>query len=1189
MRFTRISETSLRERLLWLTLVTSGIGMALGYSAFFYYDVHSARDRKAEHLQQTADLVGTNATPVLAFNDTAAGTKLLQSLRTQHDIRRAVLYRADQSVLAAYLRDDLNGEFGLPAQRPKGIAWEKEAIAIEVRVGLESRVFGSLYLEKDLRDLQFRKKRFIEVAALIAFLGLALIYFLTAALQKTITRPILELAGLARAVAAHQKYSQRAPELAGRELRQLGADFNHMLGEIERRDAELQEAHDQLENRVAERTLEVEGQMAERLRAERELEKRTVFLNTLIASTPIATVVTDPQGKVTLTNPAFQNLFGYTPAECDGQKVETLIVPRALREEVRTEFLPPANLQPVQKIGRRIDKNGNLLDVEVHIVPLGPRGNPTEFLILYQDITQRVRSEKAIRESEQLFRTLSSAAPVGIFVASYAGSCSYFNERWLEMAELSEEEALGFGWRSAVHPDDLERVNQEYVTATSTGGIFHSSYRYLSKSGRCCRVETIARAIPAIEGAPGRFIGVVQDVSERHETAERLRLAKESAEAASIAKSEFLANMSHEIRTPMNGILGMTELALETTLSTEQREYLEMVKGSAESLLSIINDILDFSKIEAGHLQIECVPFSLMDCVENALQPLAVRAQEKGLDLAWSLHPDAPEWVSGDPLRLRQILVNLVGNAIKFTKAGHVSVRVDALGFVDDVPSLRFAVTDTGVGIPPEKHRTIFESFSQADTSTTREFGGTGLGLSICARLVKLMGSQMELESAQGAGSTFSFNLRLPLAEAPPQELGTRMPAQLAGLRVLVVDDSEVNRHLLSRLLPQWGLIPVLATSGGEALQLLEEHRRSGLTFAMVLMDCNMPGMNGYVTCENIRNLTNLEQVPIIMLSSGALPQDQERTARLGISQFLNRPMRRSVLHRAILKTLNMAAPELPEKKPRPSGERKPLSLRLLLVEDNAVNQKLAVRLLEKMGNSVSLAVNGKEATEMVERQDFDVILMDIQMPVMGGLEATRIIRAANNPRIRQLPIIAMTANAMAGDAQKYLEAGMDGYVSKPIDKELLKSELERFAERAKNHPTETPAPTLPTTQVAAKAPSVDEQIFNFNELLERVDNDRDLMRELLEIFKSDFPRHHSELLAAVAGGDMRRVQSIGHTLKGMFSNLAAGRAAATAAELEKIGNGSSTSSLPEALTALEKESAALLPILDSCLEEVCR
>ncbi len=431
MRFTRISEGSLRGRLLWLTLVTSGIGMGLGYSAFFYYDTHSAHERKAEDLQQDADLIAANATPVLAFNDAAAGTKLLQSLRTQHEIRRAVLYRADDSILAAYLRDGLDGVDGLPSRRSRGITWGKDFVATEVTVGLESRVFGSLYLEKDLRDLQLRKKRFIEVTALIAFLGLALIYFLTAALQKTITRPILELAGLARAVAAHQKYSQRAPELAGRELRQLGADFNHMLGEIERRDAELQEAHDQLENRVAERTLEVEGQMAERLRAERELEKRTVFLNTLIASTPIATVVTDRRGKVTLTNPAFQNLFGYTPAECDGQDLQTLIVPRALREEVQAEFLPPADLQPVQKTARRIDKNGNLLDVEVHIVPLGPRGNPTEFLKLYQDITQRVRSEKAIRESEQLFRTLSTAAPVGIFVASYAGSASYFNERWL--------------------------------------------------------------------------------------------------------------------------------------------------------------------------------------------------------------------------------------------------------------------------------------------------------------------------------------------------------------------------------------------------------------------------------------------------------------------------------------------------------------------------------------------------------------------------------------------------------------------------------------------------------------------------------------------------------------------------------------------------------------------------------------
>ena len=350
----RISESSLRGRLLWLTLVTSGISMALGYSAFFYYDRHTARERKAEHLQESADLVGTNATPVLAFNDTAAGTKLLQSLRTQRDIRRAVLYRADNSVLATYLREDLDGDYGLPARRPQGIVWDKEAVETEVPVALETHVFGSLYLEKDLRDLEFRKKRFIEVSALIASIGLALIYFLTAALQKTITRPIVELAGLARAVAAHQKYSQRAPELAGRELRQLGADFNHMLGEIERRDAALQEAHDQLENRVAERTLEVEGQMEERRRAEQELEKRTVFLNTLIASTPIATVVTDRRGNITLTNPAFHNLFGYTAAESDGRRLTSLIVPIASREEVRAEFRSPAVLQPMLKTGRRI-------------------------------------------------------------------------------------------------------------------------------------------------------------------------------------------------------------------------------------------------------------------------------------------------------------------------------------------------------------------------------------------------------------------------------------------------------------------------------------------------------------------------------------------------------------------------------------------------------------------------------------------------------------------------------------------------------------------------------------------------------------------------------------------------------------------------------------------------------------------
>jgi two-component system sensor histidine kinase/response regulator len=1182
MRFPRQSEASLRQRLLLLTMLTSAIGMSLGYTTFFLYDVHLARERKGTELQATAEQIETNATAALAFGDSAEGAKLLRALRARGDIRRAVLYRADDSVLAAFARDDLAGEPVAPAHRPQGLAWEKTFLAFDSPVRHEQQTLGSLYLEADLRDLEARKRRFEQITALIAAGGLILVYFLTVALQRGITKPILELAGLARVVAANQSYSQRAPELPGRELRQLGADFNHMLQEIQQRDAALQDAHDTLEDRVVERTLEVEGQMAERRRAEQELEQRTAFLNALVASNPLATVVTDAHGRITLTNPAFHALFGYDFAETYGHELGELVTHESDHDELRSSFLDVAASQtPVHKSGRRRHKNGKLLDLDIFIVPLDKTGEHLELLILYQDISQRLESEKAIRESEELFRNLSSAAPVGIFVADKQGHCPYINQRGLEMIGLSESEAGGLAWTQAVHPDDAERVSQEFAAAAAAEITFTSSYRLRNPDGRSIRVEVIARPLLDADAVCRRYIGVALDVSERFETAERLREAKEAAEAASVAKSEFLANMSHEIRTPMNGILGMTELALDTDLNSEQREYLGMVKSSTESLLSIINDILDFSKIEAGHLELECVPFSLMDCIESALQPLALRAQEKGLDLAWSLYPDAPEWVTGDPTRLRQILVNLVGNAIKFTKQGSVTVRVDRLSPGSANPALVFAVSDTGIGIPPEKHRAIFDSFSQADTSTTREFGGTGLGLSICSRLVHLMGAHMEIDSAVGRGSTFSFVLNLPLAAPPPQHPPARPLPELAGVRVLVVDDSEVNRHLLDRLLPQWGLVPVSASSGAHAIELFAAETRAGLSFGMVLMDRNMPGMNGYDTAEILRNSERHGQLPILMLSSGVLPEDRERAARLRILQHLTRPIRRDVLHRAILKALNMAT-EVADPANRPALGVSAAPLRLLLVEDNLVNQKLAMRLLEKMGNQVSLAVNGQEAVDLVAVQHFDLILMDIQMPVMGGLEATSAIRNSKNPRVRRLPIVAMTANAMAGDAQKYLEAGMDGYISKPIRREALQAELERVAGRDAGLSSSPPA-------VGESPAAVDEQSFSFNELLERVDNDRELMRELLEIFKNDFPQNCEELVAAVHLGDLRRVQTIAHTLKGMFANLAAGRAATLAAHLEQLGKGTDASQLPAALAALQQEASALLPILDSCLVEACR
>ncbi len=1174
----RLSEASLRQRLLLLTMLTSAMGMALGYMAFFLYDVHSSKEHKVADLQQTAALIGTNATAALAFDDATSGAQLLEALRTNKYIRRGILFRADDSVLAIYVRGDLVSDGVVPDWPQQQVFWGKNFVSIRVPVNTASHAVGSFYLEAGFRDLQARKRRFEQVTALIAAASLLLVYFSTVALQRSIADPILQLAGLARAVAAQQSYAQRAPVLAGRELRQLGADFNHMLGEIEQRDAALLEARDTLEHRVVERTLELEGQMAERNRAELDLQQRTAFLNTLIASSPIAIVVTDNLSRISLANPAFHLMFGYLPSETSGELLEELIAPLEQRKKFRAEFLTLEVTDSVHKTTQRSHKSGKLVDVEVHIVPLNIKDQPQEFLILYQDISQRMESEKVIRESEELFRTLSSAAPVGIFVADDQGHCRYINKRWLEMTGMSESESAGLGWKDAIHPDDLERVLREYVAASAAGAVFTCSCRLLTKTGKSTQVDVIASAIPGTSRASHSYIGVVQDVTERYAAAERLRDAKDAAEAASVAKSEFLANMSHEIRTPMNGILGMTELTLDTELTAEQREYLDMVKISTESLLSIINDILDFSKIEAGRLELEHLSFSLMDCVESALQPLGLRAQEKGLELVWSLYPEAPEWVSGDSNRLRQVLVNLVGNAIKFTKSGGVTVRVEQRPSSGVQAALYFAVSDTGIGIPAEKHHAIFDTFSQADSSTTREFGGTGLGLSICARLVKLMGGEMEVASAAGQGSTFSFTVNLPIV-APPLNAAMPIIPQLAGKRVLVVDDNEVNLQLMARLLPQWGLAPVLAPSGARAVEMFARSLHTAEPFSVILMDRNMPEMNGYECAERIRRLEGHENIAMLMLTSGLVPEDRKRATSLNISHYLARPMRRLVLYKAILEALHVPDANRGCVRQLPAQTAQ-IAMRLLLVEDNPVNQELAVRLLEKMGHQVVLAVNGKHATEIVERASFDAVLMDIQMPVMGGLEATQIIRASQNPRVRRLPIVAMTANAMTGNAEKYLGAGMDGYLSKPIRRDLLKAELERFSVHAQGT-TAVPAPE-PASPAAVES-------FNYGELLDRVDNDRELLKELLGIFRQDFPRHLQELLAAVAAGDMQRVSSSGHALKGMFANLAAGRAAALAGDVERLGTSSESAGLPQAVQALGSEVARLLPLLDSCLLEVCR
>jgi two-component system sensor histidine kinase/response regulator len=1174
----RIREFSLRQRLLALTMLTSGIGVLLGCAGFLAYDMHVHREAKLEELHSVADLIGTSSTAALAFDDALGGAKLLEALKSRPHIRAGVLYRKDRRFFASYIREDLNGKMVPPEIVPSGVVWGKDRLTLTSPVELNAQTLGSLYLETDLGDLQDRLRQFEQLTLLIAAGSLLIVYLLTAALQRGITGPIQKLAGVARSIAEEKNYTLRAPRLAGAELSHLSADFNHMLEEIERRDAALTEARDTLEIRVEARTRELETENVERRRVEQVLRERSNFLNTLIASSPVAILVADETDKIELVNPAFETLFGYAREETIGKTAGDLFGGEGTRAEIQLHRKEMYSQKTIHKTSQRQRKDGHLVDVEIHGALLVIEGRVQGFLAVYQDISQRLQAEKAIRESEEVFRSLSAAAPIGIFRTDARGNCLYANERWVEMSGRPVEDALGSKWLAAVHPEDRERVKTHWYGRAEKSAGTEIESRILTPDGTVRWILSDSQAVRAADGTVQGYVGVIEDITERRKVAQRLLEAKEAAEAASLAKSEFLANMSHEIRTPMNGILGMTELTLDTELTGEQREYLGMVRSSAENLLGIINDILDFSKIEAGRLELECMPFSLLDCIEDALRPLAVRAQQKGLELSWSAKGEIPQLVQGDPMRLRQIVINLAGNAIKFTKQGEVSVTVERLPSADAQPFVRFIVSDTGVGIPKEKHEQIFEAFSQADSSTTREFGGTGLGLSISARLVKLMQGEIWLESTPGKGSKFFFTARFAVAGAADTPSTDTVHPQLAGKSVLVVDDNEVNRHLLMRLLPQWGMQPTIAVDGFEAVAAFEKSVRGGAPFPLVLLDQNMPGMDGYEAASRIREIAAGGKVAMLILSSAPSASDHEKAKKLGIARRLAKPLRRASLREAILQALEVVSVSNPKQR----GEvRKPSTggLRLLLVEDNLVNQKLAHRLLEKMGHEVTLAVNGQQAVDVVQRGTFDVILMDIQMPVMGGVEATQKIREWQVQAGVRTPIIAMTAHALSGDAEKYLQAGMDGYVSKPVCTELLRSEIERFAK---------PHPRLEGKKMEKGKVHAGESPFDLAELLERVDNDRELLHDLLVIFKDEFPVHRQALREAAKGADMKSLATVGHTLKGMLSNMAASRAAAAAAKLESLGRAEDSAGVSDALGVFEREITELLPKLDECMAEVC-
>lgn len=999
---------------------------------------------------------------------------------------------------------------------------------------------------------------------------------------------------------------------------QSDRDLDLRSRSLELSSQELSQANDRMRadiasrNRVLESVRVAAGKLLERTESEEELkmpaaedleglsallpdlvqqqeQRRIELFNQRFAMDQHAIVsTTDTKGNILYVNDKFCEISGYAREELIG------LNHRVINSGVHPPEFFSALWKEISE-GRvwhdeicNVTKTGEQYWVDATIVPfLDSSGKPYQYIAIRTDITERKRMAEQMRENLNFVDALLEAIPMPIYLKNASGRYMRMNRAFGEFFDVDVTSMFGKTVDELLTPEDAKfhRERDAELLANLGSQNFEAS---LLLKGR--RVDTLysKAALTKPDGSVIGLVGTIVDISDQKAAERALMQAKEAAESASRSKSEFLANMSHEIRTPMNGIIGMTDLVLDSKLDGHQREYLEVVKSSAHALLDIINDILDFSKIEAGKMTLERISFDLIRLLPDTLRTHSVRAQQSGLELILDVGPNVPRHVIGDPGRLRQVINNLIGNAIKFTQKGEVVVRVKVQTLESDQAEIKVLVTDTGIGISKDKQGKIFEAFEQEDGSTTRRFGGSGLGLSITRKLVQMMHGEIWVESELGKGSTFGVIVTLGVSSEALQEAPPASREALAGRNIVLVDDNATNLSILRETFARWQCSVAAQNSGAALFRYLNAERPK---IDCIIMDFAMPDLNGFEVAQELSTLANYREVPIIILSSTGMPGDAQRCRELGIQAYLIKPAGQDELLSAVCSVIGHDRSHASESAvvTRHTIRESARPLSVLLVEDNALNQKLAVALLTKWGHSVKIANNGLEALDLHAVERFDVILMDLQMPVMGGYEATSRIREREQSQGFHTTIIAMTANAMEGDREKCIAGGMDDYLSKPFKSEVFAGLLKKYtpdqkevsaADRSDQVPiTQTsqasalteaqprePAPNAPQETIAASQASK----FDYADAIARAD--QEVVQLIAQHFLEEGPKQLETMRSAWTARELENLRREAHTLAGLFANFRAEPARRIASRIDHDIRDQKLSDPSNMIDALEHE-----------------